>query len=60
MKEFMDKEFKSSLVILGLGPGEEHEGKFLKRLTRVDEGGWEFEADSRYVTNLLAMHGLKK
>ena len=47
-------EIKTNLV----GPGEEKEAKILNRIIRVDEEGWQYEADQRHAEVLIQEMGL--
>lgn len=56
--KFMTANIDYKGKIMGLGPNESREERFLKKIIRVDDAGWELEADPKHVTNLLKMHGL--
>lgn len=57
--QFMTSHIDCSGKVMGLGPGESREERFLKKTIRVDENGWELEADPKHINNLLKMHGLE-
>lgn len=56
--KFMTPNIDCTAKIMGLGPDEVREAAPLKKLIRVDETGWELEADCKHILNLLRMHGL--
>ena len=55
---FMKANIDCKGKIMGLGAGESREEKFLKRTVRVDEAGWEYEADQRHVEIIVEQLGL--
>ena len=56
--DFMTSNIDCKGTIMGLGPGESREEKFLKDTIRVNERGWELEHNAKHVDKLLKMHGL--
>ena len=46
-KGFMEETFVCNTRVMGLDPGESREERFLKKIIRVDEAGWELEADPK-------------
>ena len=47
-KEVLVARFEIKTEVVGLGPGEVRDARILNRVIRVDENGWEYEADQRH------------
>ena len=48
LKDRMEERFEIKTKVVGIGEGEEREGKVLNRAIRVAKEGWEYEADQRH------------
>jgi hypothetical protein len=47
-KEVLEARFEIKTEVVGLGSEEVREARILNRVIRVDENGWEYEADQRH------------
>ena len=52
-KDKLEQRLAIKSTMIGLGEGEEREGRVLNRIIRVDKDGREYEADQRHAEILI-------
>eukprot|EP00973_Karenia_brevis_P031298 4319995-Karenia_brevis.AAC.1 len=53
LREELQKRFQIKTQVVGLGKTDSSEGRVLNRVVRVDEDGWEYEADQRHADLII-------
>ena len=58
-QDVLKKRFEISTIIIGTRSGEVKEAKILNRVIRVDEEGWNYEADQRHAELIIKAMNLE-